>query len=629
MELAGRPISRLRLLLLAAVFFFALLLIVVLLRRPSSRNETLPSGAGDGEGTATIEPGNPVEAGSRGTWTVRYAAGRTGIREGGGVVLHLPLYWDWTEPQTAAPSLPGYCTVACSDPDVRIEIYADPEYHYVRARVAKGRLGAGDTLRFVYGDTLGGSAPEARARADSYAEAVQEFLVKVDGDGDGFHEEIARSPSIEMRAGQAAQLRAYLKGETELAETTIVTVAALDRFGNRAVDYAGTVRFSYGDGVSGVPVNYAFRPEDHGARAFPIRFEAAGFHTIRVVEEGGALQATTNPIRARRPEEREPYRLLWGDIHQHSRLSDGTGEPEDLIRYAREVGNLDLFALTDHDHHGLRPLESSWKRIRESIAAAYVPDEFVTLLGYEWTNWTYGHRNVYYLDDEGPLFSFADSATNSPGELWAALPAGRAITIAHHTGGGPVPVDWGPEPPSGREPLVEISSIHGSSECFGCLKGIYNPVPGAFVQDALARGYRLGFIGSGDGHVGHPGETDSPCGGLAGVFAAGKTREDVWEALHARRTYATSGERIVLEVRLGARWMGEEVSAALLEDPLRFRFVVSGTAPIDVIELIENGAPVDTVLGAETAMEGTLEAPLRPGTASAYYVRVTQMDEGL
>jgi len=627
--LAGRPVGRAPLVLALAIAGLLVLLFVLFRPRHADFGGSILSRASDGKGTATIEPEGPVEAGSHGTWTIHYAAGNEGIAKGGGVVVHLPLYWDWTEPQMAAPSLPGYSAVTCSNPKVRFEAHADPGFHYVRARIVGGRLAAGDTLRFVYGDTLAGSAPAARARADSYAESVQEFLVKVDGDGDGYHEEIARSPSIEVRAAPAAQLRIYVKGEAEAAETTLVTVAALDRFGNQAADYRGTILFSHGPETTGLPVNHEFRPEDEGARSFPVRFETPGFHTIRVVEEGGALQAVSNPIRVRPRGESSEFRLLWGDIHQHSRLSDGTGEPEDLVRYARKVGNLDLFALTDHDHHGLRPLASSWERIREAIARANDPGRFVALLAYEWTSWTYGHRNVYYPDDAGELFSFADSATNTPEELWDALPEGRALTIAHHTGGGPVPIDWSWEPPPNRERLVEISSIHGSSECFGCPKGIYDPVPGAFVHDALARGYRLGFVGSGDGHVGHPGETASPCGGLLGVYASGRTREEVWEALDARRTYATTGERIVLEVRLGVHWMGEEVSASALPDPLAFRFVACGTAPIDLVELLENGTPIDTVFGKGTAIEGSLRARRNLAASSYYYIRLTQMDGGI
>ena len=74
-------------------------------------------------------------------------------------------------------------------------------------------------------------------------------------------------------------------------------------------------------------------------------------------------------------------------------------------------------------------------------------------------------------------------------------------------------------------------------------------IPGNTVRDALERGYRLGFVGSGDSHDGHPGLVhlaSGGSGGLAGILAKARTREAVLEALRARRVYATNGPRIVL-----------------------------------------------------------------------------------
>ena len=609
----------------AAIALLVLIIAGALVLSPRPEKETRLAGWGDGEGHAALDRIDPVDVGAWGTWTVSFVAGRKGVARGGGIVVHLPLFWDWTPPQMLTPERPGFVTVSCSRPDVRYEAFAVGEHHYVRFLLEKGSLREGDTVRVAYGDTTDGSG--GAARADRYAERGQEFLVKVDGDGDGFFEELDRSPQIDLRAGPAAQLRIYVKGEAKLNDTTYVTVAALDRYGNLCEEYEGTVRFSHPWNLTGLPPNYAFRNEDRGARIFPVRFVSPGFHQLRVVEEGGTLESTSNPILVGAPGQASPYTLLWGDLHQHSRLSDGTGEPEDLYRYARMAANLDVTALTDHDHHGLRPLgPEEWEEIRRVNEAWYEPGSFVTFLAYEWTNWVYGHRNVYYREPAGKVFSTADSSTNSPEELWDSLPAEGVMTIAHHTGGGPVPIDWSIPPPHSHECLVEISSVHGSSEHIGCPKQIYSPNPGSFVADALERGYRLGFIGSGDGHIGHPGEIYSFCGGLAGIYATGRSREEVWEALRARRTYATSGERIYLDVRLEGHWMGEEIPYEELPDTLRFHISARGTAVVGMAELMEGGVPVDTLFGAEEAVEGTARAPKRAGY---YYVRVSQMDGGL
>jgi hypothetical protein len=72
------------------------------------------------------------------------------------------------------------------------------------------------------------------------------------------------------------------------------------------------------------------------------------------------------------------------------------------------VAFLDFTAMMDHDtfleKRGLWPIGC---KIANQF---YQPGEFVTFCGYEWTSASaleggYGHRNVYYAGDNGPLFS--------------------------------------------------------------------------------------------------------------------------------------------------------------------------------------------------------------------------------
>ena len=60
------------------------------------------------------------------------------------------------------------------------------------------------------------------------------------------------------------------------------------------------------------------------------------------------------------------------------------------------------------------------------------------------------------------------------------------------------------------------------------------------------------------------------------------TREAVWEAMRARRTYATNGERIYLKTSCGEALMGEAVEA---EGSPTIKVEVHGTAPLLDVEL--------------------------------------------
>ena len=81
----------------------------------------------------------------------------------------------------------------------------------------------------------------------------------------------------------------------------------------------------------------------------------------------------------------------------------------------------------------------------------------------------------------------------------------QALTFAHHSAGGPIATNWDYPPDPELEPVTEVVSVHGSSEAPDTPLMIYSPAPGNFVRDVLDRGFRLGLVGSGDGHDGHPG----------------------------------------------------------------------------------------------------------------------------
>ena len=125
----------------------------------------------------------------------------------------------------------------------------------------------------------------------------------------------------------------------------------------------------------------------------------------------------------------EAPRIRWADLHGHSVRSDGTGTPEAYYRYARDVAGLDVAALTDHDHWGLPFLDESsegWREIREATEAHYEPGRFVTIHGYEWTSWLFGHRHVLHFGGSEQagvhLHSSLDESTDTPPETWPAEP---------------------------------------------------------------------------------------------------------------------------------------------------------------------------------------------------------------
>jgi hypothetical protein len=335
---------------------------------------------------------------------------------------------------------------------------------------------------------------------------------------------------------------------------------------------------------------------------------------------------------------------LWGDLHGHSNLTDGTGSPAEYFHYARTVAGLDFVALTDHDHWGMRFLDSHpalWQKIREATAQANDPERFVTLLGFEWTSWLHGHRHVLYFADDGPLLSSMDPEIQTPDDLWNALRGLPALTFAHHSAGGPVATNWNYPPDPELEPVTEIVSVHGSSEASDVPGMIYKPVFGNFVREILTeRGFTLGFVGSGDSHDGHPGMTHlaSPSGqgGIAAILAERNTREDIKAALKARRVYATNGPRIFLRVTLDGHPMGSVLESAPSKssaaDPpatQELAVKVSAVSPVRHIDLIRGDRVIESIeVRGEREWSATRPVP-RLAVGEHLYVRVVQENGGM
>ena len=514
-----------------------------------------------------------------------------------------------------------------------------------------------------------GAGP-AGALADRYAERESRFWVAVDGDGDGVRELIGESPAVDVMPGPPARLLLHLPSTARPADRVELTATLVDAAGNGWSAASGTLELRLPAGVDLVDssadsaaeverlVSLTLALEDRGRLVVPLRLSAQAGGVIRVrgrlAGDGSepGFEAESNPLVVA-PAGR---RILWADLQNHSGLSDGSATPDDLLRYAREVAALDAAAVTDHDHWGMRFMDgepSIWRRTLDAADNRNEPGRFVALAGYEWTNWVEGHRHVVFFEPTaeapaGLLLSAVDERYDEAHELWAGLEDVRALTFAHHSAGAPIATDWSSPPPAGLEPVTEVVSVHGSSEAADSPGMVVrNALAGNFVRDALDRGYRLGFVGSSDGHDGHPGlgHLASPSGGLAAILSDEVTREGIYGALLARRTYATNGPRIVVRASYAGWPIGADIPAAAAaagevgpiagvpERTLVMRVVApAAIARVEVVSR-QSAAGVGAIAGEALCPEGERECSLTVSlptfqSGGYLYMRVVQTDGG-
>ncbi len=563
-----------------------------------------------------------------------FEVGELGIDEGGMLFVMPEPFWSWSEAQVTNPSDFGYTTATAQSGGVELLPGSPGATFQVEGRA----LEPGERI-----DIVVGAGPRG-TRVDEFAERGSEILIAVDADGDGMRRWLAESVQLDIVAHAGVQIVAFGPAEVAPGDSIEVSVAIVDANGSRArwpMDSGdesglakGTFEIKRIDGPTLAALGLASVITSRSLPDDPlrIRFSSPNHEsTIRLSIHGrGTLEGfetTVNPIVVRD----SPTRLVWGDLHGHSRLSDGTGTPDDYFSYARDVARLDVIALTDHDHWGVRPLDE-YPSLAESILQSALrfnePGSFVTIPGYEWTNWLHGHRHVLYFSEEAPIFSAIDPATDRPDELWDALRGKPALTFAHHSAGEPVATNWFYPPDPELEPLTEITSIHGMSEAADAPLPVLGAIPGNFVRDALLRGYKLGFVGSGDSHDGHPGLAHLVTGqsGLAAIFTESLDWSGLLAAMKQRRTFATNGIRPWMEVFIDETFMGSSLPSDTNDHVLRVRY--EATAPIERIDLVRSDR-ISTLEGPGTlSLEFERKIPvLLPG--EFHYVRIIQEDGGV
>lgn len=394
--------------------------------------------------------------------------------------------------------------------------------------------------------------------------------------------------------------------------------------------YDGPTFFSF-EGITG-PYEGDCRPI---TRIEGLRFHEPGIKFITVSDPKTKRVSTSNPILV--SEEPVDEYLFWGDLHCQTFFSDGLRCPEELYAFAREEAFLDIFALSDHAES---LTDRQWEYFTKVTNDFNMPGSFITLVGLEWTSGRFGHRNVYYRGEEGPILRSNDPVYGSLEKVYEVALKQGALVIPHHSASAAMGVDWSLGHNRKVERLVEIYSIWGNSER-PARAG--NPLPILFaggeksnqhVIDALKKGYRFGFIAGGDIHDGRPGDElhvfqKQPGDyrqlrgqGIMGVWAKELTRQAIFEALWKRRVFATTNIRIILQFSVCDAPMGSEIRH---KGPRPIHIFAASEVPFASVVLVRNGVDVACIkphkreINWETEDTGT-------GETDWYYTRLVRED---
>ncbi len=315
--------------------------------------------------------------------------------------------------------------------------------------------------------------------------------------------------------------------------------------------------------------------------------------------------------------------LVHGDLHNHTLLSDGKGDPEGAFGQLAAAG-LDFAALTDHasipfhsiptldpsaypDEDALRRArnpprsfdDAAWRRTADLADGADEPGRFTAIRGFEWTEPWLGHANVWFSDgyhdvqDPGQVCGLHD---------WLGREEPDALFGYNHPGREPGRFEDFTLVPSLAPRMVGLEAFNREDDY---LFAEWSPGRASGLVQCLDAGWRPGLVGVSDEHGPSYGLVGK---GRTGLWVPELSRPGVRAALLARRSFATREVGLRLDATLGGARMGGVLSGPgqveLAVDVDAGEHHAGGAVELQVLGSGEDGVP--DVLAVATASSGSV-----------------------
>ena len=295
--------------------------------------------------------------------------------------------------------------------------------------------------------------------------------------------------------------------------------------------------------------------------------------------------------------------LYRGEVHAHTLDSDGSGTPAEAMTYARDVGKVDYFAVTDHCSYLVQEDIERQKAIADSFN---VDGKFAALYGYEvsWGNKDfYGHMNVlgtpwfagankhslYDIYDKLTADPFALAMFNHPTHRWGDFDSFGGYTRERDA----------------RVALAEIKRAEFDDH----------------YALALSRGWHVAPVSNEDSHQ-KDWTTRTTGTGVALAYAL--TRDNIMDAFRRGRTYSTMDNTMKIWYRVNGEWLGSR-----LKNPKQLSVEIEITTErlegIGTVELVSEDNVVIATAQAGRRRKFNWRLELNPDF-DYYYVRIMNGD---
>lgn len=316
------------------------------------------------------------------------------------------------------------------------------------------------------------------------------------------------------------------------------------------------------------------------------------------------------------------YRCFFGNLHAHTSYSDGQSTPDTAFAYARDIAQVKIQALTEHNNGGLgyTITPENYQNLRLVADTFTVDGGFVALAGFEIGSMGssgFGHLNVWETQGLSPYFNTAGELQN----CYRWIKEQGCPALFNHP-------DSGRYLNSNFNDLYFYQDYEQSMDLIEVINGstLYED---AYLR-ALERGWRVGPSANQDNHTRDWGNRINSAGNipLTGVWADTLTKQAILEALNARRTTAVevspASDRFRLSLKVDGQWQGSSILRQ--EGEAHFEVsAVSDTSAFSKLYLFQNGAVVDSLSPGVRVVSWSFSRQLSAGS-HYFFIKAVQSD---
>jgi len=309
--------------------------------------------------------------------------------------------------------------------------------------------------------------------------------------------------------------------------------------------------------------------------------------------------------------------LYYGNLHSHTRYSWGEVKdytPADNFALAKEQG-MDFCVVTDHDiWTKLNIFNDTWAKTGSDADALTTEGEFVAIRGFEWSNPTFGHICIFNTADFADFLStpFNPILPELTPSIYNWIDKRNAIAQFNH--------------PGREKKMFNNLEFNETVADNFCLMETGNKDDGNYTNDfipnyilALDNGWKISPTSNQDNHVYYMNSHRTV------IVAPELTRQSLFEAMSARRSYSTDDPDMRIIFKAGEDWMGSTVFTE--DDSIVLTIMVKDNEPVSKIEIITNKGTVAAekeFKKGETSALWQVTVPAETGTY--YFAKITEED---